>query len=278
MVGALTKTESQQSDVLNTIRLITTLSGIFFFVICLTIFQDYLHSRRNDYSFYFSESILFKTFWLTFVPILVLLRKKAKNAIPETFTKTAGIIVACTAAHLIVAPIIAVIFSELFYQGRYDFNKFFSYTWANDLYKSVVIYSGFVIGYRYSQKSLPKSEPAGLQPLEKIIINNGRDNVVVNTSDILQITSATPYAIIHLKNKKHLHSESLRSLSTQLDSNVFLRVHKSTIVNIQKIVSFKSRLNGDYDLQLTNGDCVRLSRTYAADFKKSFNRPPQVGT
>ncbi|WP_254788460.1 LytR/AlgR family response regulator transcription factor [Cellulophaga baltica] len=87
---------------------------------------------------------------------------------------------------------------------------------------------------------------------------------------MIQITSATPYICIHLENKRHLHSETLKSMCGQLDSNVFVRVHKSSVVNISKVSSFKSRLNGDYDLQLANGDLVRLSRTYATDFKNRF--------
>lgn len=272
MVGIIKNSESQKPDILNTGRLLTTFSTFFFFVVCLTIFQDYLHSRRNEYSFYFSESVLFKTFWLAFIPILMLLIKKLNNARSETFTKLAVIIIICIVVHLIVSPTIAVIFSKLFYQGRYDYNKFFSYTWANDFYKLVIVYTGFVIGCKYFQKLSSDDEPASSPTSKTIVINSGRDNVVVNTADILQITSSSPYVIIHLENKKHLHSESLKSISTQLDSNVFLRVHKSTIVNTSKVVAFKSRLNGDYDLHLTNGDCVRLSRTYAADFKKRHQR------
>lgn len=56
----------------------------------------------------------------------------------------------------------------------------------------------------------------------------------------------------------------------KLDTRTFVRVHKSTIVNLEKVSSFKSRLNGDYDLLLKNGTIVRLSRTYAANFKNEF--------
>ena len=114
--------------------------------------------------------------------------------------------------------------------------------------------------------------------MDAIVINNGKENTIVNIEDIVLITSATPYILIHLDNRQYLHSETLKSICNVIDNNVFIRVHKSTVVNISKVSSFKSRLNGDYDLQLINGDTTRLSRTYVAAFKKHFKESHQVNT
>lgn len=38
-------------------------------VVAITILQDYLHAQFNHYSFYFSESVLFKSFWILFFPL-----------------------------------------------------------------------------------------------------------------------------------------------------------------------------------------------------------------
>ncbi len=127
------------------------------------------------------------------------------------------------------------------------------------------------MGYKYFSNqpkaiAIPQSKPK----LNTIIIHNGKDSTIARVENIIQITSATPYIFIHLENKKYLHSETLKSIYGQMDDNVFIRVHKSTIINITKVNSFKSRLNGDYDLQLMNGDTVRLSRTYSTNFKKHF--------
>ncbi len=118
------------------------------------------------------------------------------------------------------------------------------------------------------------TEKATVSPT--FVIHNGKDNVIIHTEDIIQITSATPYVSIHLENKRYLHSETLKSMLEQLDDQVFIRVHKSAVVNLSKIRSFKSRLNGDYDLQMTDGTLVRLSRTYASEFKNTLRQGPQV--
>ncbi len=258
-------------------KVLFVLSAIFLFIVALTIFQDLLESKRADLSFNFDESILFKTVWFLFIPILAFLYRRLKNETFDNLAKTAIFIVSAITIHLLVLPFVGAFFSVLFYEGRYDLYKFFSYTLAHDLYKLVIVYTSFVLGYKYFSNPARKIDIKESKPtLDAIVINNGKENTIVNVEDIVQITSATPYIFIHLDNKQYLHSETLKSICNVLDSNVFVRVHKSTVVNILKINSFKSRLNGDYDLQLKNGESVRLSRTYVADFKKHFKASHQV--
>lgn len=249
-------------------KVLFVLSGIFLFIGALNIFQDFLESKRSGFDFNFNESILFKTVWFLFIPIIVILYNRLKKERIKSYTQITTLIVFAIIIHLLIFPVVAVVFSELFYEGRYDLYKFLSYTLANDLYKLIIVYTSFVLGYKYFSNGTQRIEIAESKPkLDTLVINNGKENAIVNVRDIVQLTSATPYIFIHLENRKYLHSESLKSICKQLDQNVFVRVHKSTVVNILKINSFKSRLNGDYDLQLKSGDVVRLSRTYAADFK-----------
>lgn len=269
-----------QKDILPELKVNKIFIGLsiaFFFIAGLTILQDLAASIRNGYAFYFSESLLFKTFWFLFIPILTILFKRLQDENLISFRKTVLLIIAPIVVHFLLVPFVALVFSGLFFDGRYDLYKFFSYTLAHDFNIMVIIYAGFVLGYKYfsrrSNISQGKSQENGV--LEKIVINHGKDNTIVYTKDILQITSATPYIFIHLENKKFLHSETLKSICCQLDDHAFLRVHKSAIVNVAKVQSFKSRLNGDYDLLLKNGDTVRLSRTYAGNFRRQFSTSHQ---
>ena len=277
MVNTITNNKTEPNFTESIGKVLFVLSGVFLCIVALTIFQDLLESKRSGIDFHLNESILFKTVWFLFIPILVILYKRMKNERLDSYTKTTVLIVSAIAIHLLILPLIGVFFSVVFYEGRYDLYKFFSYTIAHDLYKLVVVYTTFVLGYKcFSNRTQIKESEASKLTLATIVINNGKENAIINIEDILQITSATPYIFIHLENKQYLHSETLKSVCVQLDSNVFVRVHKSTVVNITKVSTFKSRLNGDYDLKLTNGELVRLSRTYAADFKNHFKASPQV--
>ncbi len=277
MLHLIPNIESKSSFPLDARKLFIILSGVFVFIIGITIFQDFLESKRSGYTFYLSESLLFKTIWFLFVPILITLYRRLKNETLDGVIKIFIFIVSPLVVHLFILPFVATLVSVFFYEGKYDIFKFFSYMMANDFYKLVIVYTSFVLGCKYfSNRTVNTAIAESEFLLDTIIVNNGKNNVIVSVRDIVQITSATPYVSIHLENKKYLHSETLKSICKQLDASIFVRIHKSTVVNISKVISFKSRLNGDYDLQLTNGISVRLSRTYATDFKKQFNTGHRV--
>lgn len=259
------------------LRSLLIVSSLLIFVIGIMVIQDFLEALRSGYSFYLSESLLFKTVWLLFIPILIILYKTLQREQLDTFYKTLFYIVVPVSVHLVVLPFVFLMFSLLFYDGRYDLYKIVSFTLANDLYKLIFIYTVFVLGYKYFKESIPKTAIAKQKTaLESILISQGKEVTIIKVSDIFLMTAATPYITIQLEAKKLLHTETLKSIGEQLDNKQFVRVHKSAIVNVEKVVSFKSRLNGDYDLLLKNGHHIRLSRTYAAHFKSLFQPSHQV--
>ena len=252
-------------------NLLLFFSAIFTSIAGMMLFQDYLESRRVGRSFYFSESFLFKTIWFLFIPFLLVLYNQLKKQNITGRRATALFIVVPIFTHYLVLSVVFFSFSFLFYGGRYDLYKILSYTLSNDLTVLVVIYSSFVLGYKYfsGRTTLQASREESQNP-QTIVINNGKNNSIVQVSEIVQIVAATPYVEIYTQNKKYLHTSSLKSIQSVLDKKEFLRVHRSAIVNIYQVRSFKSRLNGDYDLQLKDGEQVRLSRTYAAGFKNAL--------
>lgn len=248
------------------------LSAVFIFIAGIMILQDFLEAKRAGSAFYFSESFLFKTIWLLFIPILILLYKQLKKQDFSRPYSTVFFIIVPVIIHFIILPAVFLFFTYLFYDGRYGLYKILSYTVANDLYILIIVYSTFVLGYKYFfvPASGILSSEIKVQP-DTIVVNNGKVNTVINVQEIILIVAATPYVTIQLKNKKHLHTATLKAMSELLDEKNFIRVHRAVIVNKDEVVSFKSRLNGDYDLLLKNGEEVRLSRNYAANFKKNYD-------
>ncbi|HMP28396.1 MAG TPA: LytTR family DNA-binding domain-containing protein, partial [Saprospiraceae bacterium] len=74
---------------------------------------------------------------------------------------------------------------------------------------------------------------------------------------------------------KFLYQVSLKSLQNSLNPQQFVRIHRTTIVNTQSINTLKSRLNGDYDITMSNSEVLRMSRNYYANFRTIFNRMPK---
>jgi len=116
------------------------------------------------------------------------------------------------------------------------------------------------------------------QFISTILVSDRNKKHSIYVSEILYFSANPPYINLHLEGKKYLYNETLKSISVKLNPEQFVRVHKSTIVNIKMVASFTTRLNGDYDLTLNNYTQIRVSRNFAADFKDLFNKTHHLTT
>lgn len=263
--------QSGKQTTLPTGKLLAFLSAIFIAITSLTIGQDFLESLRNSSSFYIEESLLFKAIWLLFIPMLALLHRALQGAKLKGIPQIISFVLVASIFHLMVVAIITWAFSVLFFEGRYDLYKVFSYTLAQDFYKMVVVYACFTFVHFHFLASPSPIKQNEKQWLTQLMVQHGRNKTLVFVNEITKITSATPYITIHVGDKEYLHTDTLKAFYQKIDSEMFIQIHKTTIVNIHMIAAVKSRLNGDYDLQLKNGEHIRLSRTYVEAFKKKLN-------
>jgi two-component system, LytTR family, response regulator len=100
------------------------------------------------------------------------------------------------------------------------------------------------------------------QRLERVAIKNAGQVSFVKIAEIDWIEAADYYACLHVGAKSHLLRRSLSDLEQDLDPNVFCRVHRSSIVNLEQVRGLKLGEDGEYEVQLDNGATVRLSRRY----------------
>jgi two-component system, LytTR family, response regulator len=70
------------------------------------------------------------------------------------------------------------------------------------------------------------------------------------------------YVKLHVGKDKHRVRRTMKDLEAQLDPRRFVRVHRSTIVNIERIKEVQPWFNGDYVALLIGGEQVRVSRVY----------------
>jgi two-component system LytT family response regulator len=98
---------------------------------------------------------------------------------------------------------------------------------------------------------------------EAIAIRSGPHYVVTRVSDIDWIEADGNYAKVHIAKRPRLLTKSLATLEKEvLDPNVFVRVHRSSIVNTRKIATVQPDVHGDLTLVLSNGTHVQCSRRY----------------
>ncbi|CAH1000683.1 Sensory transduction protein LytR [Neolewinella maritima] len=96
---------------------------------------------------------------------------------------------------------------------------------------------------------------------ERILVSKGRKLVPLTTACIIWIAADGDYCRLHTADDVYHSSYGISSIEEKLDPATFLRVHRSSIVNISKIRE-AHRYGKSYDLVMLNGQTVRVSRGY----------------
>ncbi len=97
---------------------------------------------------------------------------------------------------------------------------------------------------------------------ERLSFKDGSKVVVLGADEIEWIDAAGDYMCIHAGGKTHIIRETMKALQTRLDPVRFQRIHRSAIVNIDRVKELHPHSNGEYFIILDNGAELKLSRSY----------------
>lgn len=98
--------------------------------------------------------------------------------------------------------------------------------------------------------------------IDRLVIKGAGQVTFVRISDIDWIEAADYYACLHVRTKSHLLRRRMSDLERELDPAVFCRIHRSSIVNINRIRGLEANEDGEYEVVLDTGSRLRLSRRY----------------
>jgi two-component system LytT family response regulator len=110
------------------------------------------------------------------------------------------------------------------------------------------------------------------QRLERFVIKSGGRVFFVRTDEIDWIEAAGNYVKLHVGNEAHLLRETMNALEAQLDPDVFYRIHRSHIVNIERVKELQPWFNGEYVVFLRSGARLTLSRGYREKLQDRIGR------
>lgn len=97
---------------------------------------------------------------------------------------------------------------------------------------------------------------------ERLFVKNKDKIIPIDPDNINVIKSEGNYVELHLDEQSYMIRDSLKNIKEKLDPDAFIRIHRSHIVNINKIEYLEAASGGDYNVRLANGEEVRLSRRY----------------
>ncbi|MBX5494536.1 MAG: response regulator transcription factor [Bryobacteraceae bacterium] len=102
---------------------------------------------------------------------------------------------------------------------------------------------------------------------ERIAIKNGGRVLFVRMDEIDWVEAADNYVCLHVGEETHLLRETMNALESRLDPTRFLRIHRSTIVNVDRIKELQPWFRGDYVVVLRSGVKLNMSRSYREKLK-----------
>ena len=106
-----------------------------------------------------------------------------------------------------------------------------------------------------------------------LVIKNRNTTRLIMTEDIDWIEAAGVYVNVHAKGEEFLYRGGLAAVADRLDPFRFVRIHRSTIVNLRSVAVLERRTHGEFTVKLKDGTELVMSRTYRADFEAMLGQP-----
>jgi two-component system, LytTR family, response regulator len=121
-----------------------------------------------------------------------------------------------------------------------------------------------VLNDRLRSRDQEEASQAGAQTayLSRLTVKRGERLALVRTDDIDWIESSANYACVHVGAASFVIRMTMSELERRLDPAKFARIHRSSIVQIDRIASIAPVWHGDFDLTLKDGTVLRLTRNY----------------
>ena len=116
--------------------------------------------------------------------------------------------------------------------------------------------------------TLPDSSGSNGKHPERVLVKSAGRAYFLSLNEIDWFGAAGNYVELHAGSRSYLLRRTMNKLESSLDHLRFLRIHRATIVNAQRIKELRARRWGDYDVILQDNARLRLSRSYRKHLRR----------
>jgi two-component system, LytTR family, response regulator len=104
--------------------------------------------------------------------------------------------------------------------------------------------------------------------LTRLSIKTGGRILFLSAEEIDWIEASDNYVLVHAGRDSHLHHTTMNSLEERLDPGAFLRIHRSTIINLQRVKELHPMFHGEYRVILKDGTELASGRSYRSKLQR----------
>ena len=104
--------------------------------------------------------------------------------------------------------------------------------------------------------------------VKRFVVRKGAKLSFVRVAEVDWIDVTSNYIRLHVAGTKHLVRQTLKSVEGQLDPEVFIRVHRSIIINVDRVESVEPHLHGEYQVTMQDGTRLTTSRSFSSRLRE----------
>ncbi len=113
-----------------------------------------------------------------------------------------------------------------------------------------------------------RATAAEVDPMTRFVVRSVGRLLLIDVAEVDWIEAAGNYVRLHHGRESHLLRETMSALEARLSPRRFARIHRSTIVNLDRVRELHHILHGDYSVLLRDGTRLTLSRGYREQFER----------
>jgi len=118
----------------------------------------------------------------------------------------------------------------------------------------------------------PTAGASASRYIERLVVKTGGRSFFLRVAEIDWIEAADYYVKIHAGKQSHLLRESMNTLEERLDPARFFRVHRSAIVNLDRVRELQPYFRGEHVVMLEDGTKLKLSRTRRGKLEEALQQ------
>ena len=115
-----------------------------------------------------------------------------------------------------------------------------------------------------------KNQVAKEKVLDKIVVKSNNNVHVIPLNEVTYIESEDDYVMVHSAKGKYLQHQTMNYYEEHLDKSIFIRIHRSYIVNVNCITKIEKFGKETYQVVLKNGNGLKVSRSRYQELKESL--------
>jgi hypothetical protein len=218
---------------------------------------------------------------LALIPLLLKILNATFDArsISQKFVAHIGLSVAFSGMHVLgmtlIRKIVFRLMGETYYYG--EWSQILVYEYRKDLMSYITIilviyaFRMFVRRLQGEAKYVPLGESSRDQlPPDRLLVKKLGKEFLISVQDIDWIAASGNYANLYIGERVYPMRITMNRIQDLLPTNQFFRIHRSTIVNLQRVKHIEAQDSGDHLVTLISGTELNFSRRYRENFKEAL--------